>query len=230
MTPTIAAQYYVFFGLSALIFLFTIIADRLDRLAFQKYFGKIPPVLGVLIAFILGLVLFTLIFLDGRFAFYRIGNYRGILLALGLAVPFAAVIILIDRKAPFPVDLNVPFPGSIFFYPAIGYVVEIIFHLLPFCLLYFLLGAWLGETSQARVIWVSILVVALIEPVFQVIFTAGRNTNWVVAYVGLHLFMFNLVQLLLFKRYDFISMYAFRLSYYLIWHILWGYFRLSLLF
>ena len=37
-------------------------------------------------------------------------------------------------------------------------------------------------------------------------------------------------ELLIFKRYDFIAMYAFRLVYYLIWHIVWGYARLRSLF
>jgi hypothetical protein len=31
-------------------------------------------------------------------------------------------------------------------------------------------------------------------------------------------------------RYGFLSMYAFRLVYYLHWHIVWGYLRLQLLF
>jgi hypothetical protein len=51
-----------------------------------------------------------------------------------------------------------------------------------------------------------------------------------VAYVGLHIFLIGLVQLLLFTRYDFITMYTFRLSYYAIWHILWGHLRLNLIF
>ena len=39
-----------------------------------------------------------------------------------------------------------------------------------------------------------------------------------------------LAQLLIFKKYDFNSMYAFRLVYYLFWHIGWGHLRLRLLF
>ena len=34
----------------------------------------------------------------------------------------------------------------------------------------------------------------------------------------------------LFQRYDFMAMHAFRLVYYLTWHIVWGYARLKLLF
>lgn len=37
-------------------------------------------------------------------------------------------------------------------------------------------------------------------------------------------------RLALFKRYDFVTMYTFRLVYYLLWHIVWGVIRLRLLF
>ena len=50
-----------------------------------------------------------------------------------------------------------------------------------------------------------------------------------VLYVSLHIFLINLIQLWLFKRYDFVSMYTFRLVYYLIWHIGWGWVRLEVL-
>jgi hypothetical protein len=40
----------------------------------------------------------------------------------------------------------------------------------------------------------------------------------------------NLVQLTLFRRYDFLTMYAFRLVYYLVWHVAWGHLRLQVLF
>jgi hypothetical protein len=48
--------------------------------------------------------------------------------------------------------------------------------------------------------------------------------------VGVHIYVFNALQLYVFKRYDFLSMYAFRLVYYLHWHVVWGYMRLQLLF
>ena len=223
-------QYSIFLSLSVVIFILTAITYISNRASFTRYFGRINPLLAVFIVFIIGLILFTYLLYDGQFAVYRPGNYRGLLLALLLALPFGAVIVLVDRASPFPIDTNVLYPDSLAFYPVMGYVVEILFHILPFCLVYFGLGALLGDVSNARIIWISILVAALIEPIFQVAFMVGRDPVWKVAYVGLHIFLFGLVQLLLFKRYDFITMYTFRLSYYLIWHILWGHLRLSLLF
>lgn len=223
-------QYLLFLSLSGIVLILTGIAYSASSTSFQKYFGRIYPLAVVFVVFILGLILFAFLLLDGQFAIYRGGNFKGIVVAVGLAVPLAAIIILVDRRSPFPVDMNVAYPASLFFYPAIGYVVELLFHILPFCLLYFILGFLTGESGNTRIIWASILTVALIEPIFQVVFTAGGNTNWVVAYVGLHLFLFNFIQLLLFRRYDFITMYSFRLSYYFLWHIIWGHLRLKLLF
>ena len=48
--------------------------------------------------------------------------------------------------------------------------------------------------------------------------------------MGLHLFVFGMIQLSLFKRYGFVAMYTCRLAYYAVWHIIWGYLRLQLLF
>jgi hypothetical protein len=48
--------------------------------------------------------------------------------------------------------------------------------------------------------------------------------------VGVHVLVFNLLSLWFFRRYDFLSVYVFRVSYYGFWHILWGQLRLELLF
>ena len=138
--------------------------------------------------------------------------------------------ILVDRLSPFPKHINIAFPISLSFYPVMAFVVEILFHLLPIGLLLFLFLGTVETASLDRVIRIIFLIAALIEPVFQVVLGKGQNNSLVLAYLGVHLFMFNYVQLLLFRRYDFISMYSFRISYYVLWHIVWGHFRLKLLF
>ena len=223
-------QYIVYLSLSAIVFILTIITYFSNSASFRRFFGRINPLLVVFVVFVLGLILFSYLLYDGQFAVYRTGNFKGLLLALVLPVPFAVVVILVDRLSPFPMNMNIPYPDSLAFYPVMGYVAEIIFHVLPFCLVYFSLGTLLGEANQARIILISILVAALIEPIFQVAFMVGQDPIWKMAYVGLHLFLFSFVQLLLFKRYDFITMYTFRLSYYALWHVLWGHLRLNLLF
>jgi len=223
-------QYGVFIGLSLIVFVLTGMIYQSSRSSFQRFFGSLNPLLAVLIVIILGLSLLSFLLYKTQLAIYSQSDVKGRLLAAGLALLFAVVMILVDRAVVFPADLNVPFPHSLAFYPVMGYVAEIIFHVLPLVLLYFFLNALLGEMSPARLLWVSILIVALIEPIFQIRPFAGQYSNWTVASVGLHIFLLNLVQLLIFRRYDFVTMYSFRLVYYLLWHILWGHLRLSLLF
>ena len=139
---------------------------------------------------------------------------------------------LADTKIVFPEDTNIKFPESIMFYPAIGFFVEILFHVLPLTLSVIIMKVILKNQSLDNIIWISIFIVAIIEPVYQSMHMAnsGRFALWAVIFVGMHIFLINTFQLALFKKYDFISMYTFRLVYYLFWHIVWGHFRLQLLF
>ena len=87
------------------------------------------------------------------------------------------------------------------------------------------------KLSFDEVIWPCILVVALLEPIFQTALGFSRPYPiWVTICVFANIFLINVFHLLIFKRYDFVSMYSFRLVYYLIWHIVWGQVRLNLLF
>ena len=110
------------------------------------------------------------------------------------------------------------------FYPAMAYVVDVIFHALPLALLLALLGRSTKKANTAIVIWLCIVFVSSLEPVL-VHMRMGAS-----AYVGAFVFVFTLVELYLLRRYDFISMYAFRLVFYMWWHITWGYLRLRWLF
>lgn len=149
------------------------------------------------------------------------------------ALLFVSITILVDTNAPFSANLNIPFPESLLFYPAIGFFVEIIFHVFPLTVLLIVVTAIFKNTNNKRNLLIGILVVALAEPIYQVMqmkSAANPFPLWAIAVVGLNLFLFDLTQLLIFKRYDFMAMYAFRLVYYLTWHIAWGYARLKLLF
>jgi hypothetical protein len=61
-------------------------------------------------------------------------------------------------------------------------------------------------------------------------FAGGSHPLWASAFVGAHVWLINIAQLLVFRRYGFVPMYSLRLAYYLIWHIIWGHARLRLMF
>jgi hypothetical protein len=148
-----------------------------------------------------------------------------------LAVAFGAIAIAVDAVHPFPQDMNIPWPVSLAFYPVIGFIVEIFMHVAPLAIL--LLGVRLvtGRPASNAAIILAIIAVALIEPAYQAVASLNADSSTsVAAFVAVHVFLIDLAGLWLFRRYDFMTMYVFRLAYYAIWHVAWGYFRLATLF
>jgi len=156
---------------------------------------------------------------------------EGLRVAAAVAGVLTIPVIFVDVLGGFPQGINVRLPGALAFYPVIALVAEMVFHVLPLAVLLAALGPLLRpRVGEARTVWVAMLLVSAIEPVFQVMAARGESPTWAVAYVGLHLTAFNLLALTIFRRYDFLTLCAFRVVYYLGWHILWGWARLRLLF
>lgn len=226
------SQFQVFIGLSLGAASFIMVLTQARSVSFQKFFGNIHPMIVILTVIMLGGASLRYLESTGRFSIYGGGSLRSLLASSTPAVLMAAVIILVDLVAVLPEDINVLLPESLFFYPAIGYVAEIVFHVLPLSLLLFTLPQISESLSINRVLLPCIVAVSLLEPAFQLWLGGfGDNPLWVNAYSnGIHVLIFNLLQLKLFANRDFASMYTFRIVYYLLWHIAWGYIRLGLLF
>jgi hypothetical protein len=225
-------QYQVYFGLSIGVVGLTGIGYFSNNHLFQQYIGRINPLIASFLITFLGVILLSFLLSRGWFAIFKRENLKGLFRRSGLAALFVLITILVDLKIVYPADLNILFPESLLFYPAMGFYVEILFHVLPLSILIISLTSIFKNISYRKIIWICILTVSLLEPTFQTILQGSSNQYplWAVAIFWLNLFLFNLSQLLIFKRYDFISMYSFRLVYYIIWHIVWGYIRLKLLF
>jgi len=225
-------QYLVLGLLSLGVIGFTAIASLFPGTPFQRYFRGIHPVLAVASVIVLGIA--SLVFLRSRgwFAILAMDrSRRGIAVAATIATVFAVTIVPIDLVTRFPRNLNVPPPQSLFFYPAIGYVVEVAFHAVPLALLLGLVGPLWKKRNTAALVWPCLLFASVLEPLLQVrLGSTGTPFAWAEGYVALHVFAFNLLQLHVFRRFDFVSMYAFRLVYYVYWHIIWGYLRLRWLY
>ena len=203
-------------------------------LGFRRFLGGLNPLIGVCLAFILGLFLLSGLLSRGWFSIYKSENLGGLFFSSSLAANFALVIILLEsaRVVAFPADLNIPFPGSLLFYPVIGFVVEIIFHVLPLSLVLLFLPSVSKRLTYRTIIWPCFLLISLLEPMIQIILGfSAQYPLWTNLYGNfIHVYLINLCQLVIFKRYDFISMYSFRLVYYILWHIVWGHLRPNLLF
>jgi hypothetical protein len=198
--------------------------------SFQRYFGSANPVLTVLLVTAAAWIALGLLRARGWFAIYaRENGLKGEAFSAVGATLLAAAAITVDLMAPFPRDLNVPPPESLLFYPAIAFVAETVFHAVPLAVLLFFVGPLSKAVHGAKLVWCCIVLISFFEPVFQLVF-GGMPSSWAEWYVGPHVFAINLLQLYVFRRYDFVSMYSFRLFYYILWHIVWGYARLQMLF
>jgi hypothetical protein len=116
------------------------------------------------------------------------------------------------------------------FYPVMGYVAETVFHLLPLSLLLIAVPLTVRHINRETLLQLCLVLVSFLASVPARLDAFLERRAWADAYVWLHVWLFNALQLHAFKRYGFLSMYAFRLVYYLHWHIVWGYLRLQLLF
>lgn len=155
-------------------------------------------------------------------------SWRSVWIALGLGGSLTLPVIIVDVVGGFPAELNVRFPQSLLFYPALALVAESVLHLVPLALLASIWRATHFKLRTAR--WSAIGTVALLEPMLQVAFFAGQSSWKVTGFLGLYVLAFNLLSLELFRRSGFVALYALRLGYYLVWHIAWGHVRLPLLF
>lgn len=220
--------YLVLLAISVAVYAMVVVLTLGPRQDFARFIGRTNPLIVFAGIIILAFVFLSL--LNGAgFAIYSPGALKKALPYLALTLLFGLVIILIDTRIRFAADTNIPWPQSVLFYPAIGLLAEFVFHLLPLTVMFLVFKKFFGNTSA---IWAILALVALVEPVYQAYFMAasGDFAPWAVVVVGVHIFLISLVQLTLFRRYDFVSMYAFRLVYYLIWHIAWGHLRLALFF
>ena len=198
---------------------------------FQPFFGSIDPLSAVVVISVVGVASLGFLQSRGWFEVFTMrGTLRGLAVSAIIATLFGIEVVIAETTNIFrlPADMNVPPPWSLLFYPVIGYVVEIVFHVLPLAMSLAVLRPLFKKLNMPGLIWLCILVVSLLEPIFQV--GSGQPLSFAQAYIGLHIFAINFLQLYVFRRYDFVSMYSFRLVYYLYWHILWGALRLQWLF
>jgi len=218
-------------GLVALAAVLSAAAQRQDGGAFRRLLGAVPPAELVAGLGLVALGLLATPFARRWFPVHGAETARGVRRACGAALAFGAVVISADLLVVFPADLNVPFPGSLLFYPAVAFLAEALFHVVPLLLVTLLLVRLRGEPVPVRWMSRAVFLLALLEPAFQALSSAATGSGSVGAaiFVAIHVYLINVVQLGLFRRFDFISMLAFRLLYYAIWHVAWGHFRLQLL-
>ena len=205
------------------------VSVMLHSSVFGRFLGPLHPALAVGIAAFLALP--ALAFLIRRHSYRTLGPgaaRRGVASAAAFAAIFAVGAIAADLVLRYPETINVPLPQAFLVYPVMALIVELLFHVALLGLVLLLLRPLAAKAGERRVMWTAIALVALAEPILQVVL-AG-TLSWTELYTAISVFLFGIVQLTLFRRYGVLSMLAMRLFYYLLWHIAWGHLRLDLLF
>lgn len=204
--------------------IFTCISIYLEEGVFEKFLGDLQPVPVLLPVGFAGFAGLQYTARNTGIQPLDIHIGREIRYPVLAALGFGMAIIVIDLLASLPPDINIAFPASLFFYPAIGLIAELFFHVLPIALFVFIFNTFrLFPEAKKRLI-AALLLTAFIEPLYQVNFM--HQPAGITIIIGLHILLINLVQMWVFRRSGLYSMYLLRISYYLIWHIGWGWLRL----
>lgn len=118
-------------------------------------------------------------------------------------------------------SINVAFPGSILFYSAGAIIIEssyrLIFIVPPLWLISTVLLRRRGHTA---VFWVLALLIAMIEPMDQMSFVAADRQMMLIS--GTFTYALNVFEAYLLWRQGFLAPLAFRVAFYMVWHVAGG--------
>ena len=141
---------------------------------------------------------------------------------LGLLVAVVEIIISLEQK--LPKDIHVPFPYSIPVYLTGGIFLEMLYHFIPIILLTWLVSdILLKKKWQSQVFWIFAILLSLWEPTMQIIGMLNMEMITSLLFsIMLFIFIFvaNMVPLALFRKYGFLAPVVFRISDYLLWHVI----------
>jgi len=212
-------------GVCALVLGAVALLDHLEPGLFAAYVGTLPAVPAAFAVCSLGGLAFRhLSERSGYHLFDATISIRARALAMLWTLPFMVAVALADIGLGFPDGIHVAPPVGLLFYPVMGLLAQLALHVVPFVLLLGLLRrAWRSGAAEHHT-WVAMVIVSGIECLLQS--SGGRATGAALTtFVVVHLMVFGIAELTLFRRLDYLTMYAFRLTYYGFWHVAWGMLR-----
>jgi hypothetical protein len=118
-------------------------------------------------------------------------------------------------------SIHIAFPASLYVYTAGAIAVECLYRFIPVAFLYALIArVTLGGRGEAFVFWTLGVLSSLLEPLSQTPL-AGSEPNLVWALFAL-IFIFNLSEIALWRRYGWVAPLVARLVFYYVWHVALG--------
>ena len=185
-------QFLIFLYLSLGVAAFTLILSYIDYYTFSRFLGNIDPLLAILITILTGFSVLKFLLSKTQFAIYKKHNFKTYFIVTSIVIVFGIEVIASDIwLVDYSPEINITFPKSILFYLSMGYIVEVFFHLLPISLIIIILTSF-RKFSINRIVWISIITVSIIEPLFQIWFTDHSLTTTI--YTGIDVYLFSLAQ------------------------------------
>ncbi len=121
-------------------------------------------------------------------------------------------------------SIHIAWPQSLLIYPGGAVIVNIIYYLVPIPLLVWLVTRWIRSPAQFNaVFWTVGALAALVEPVTQGMGNGLSTSPGTVLVFGVQDYVANILQVWAFKRAGFGASVVFRVAFYLVWHVLYGF-------
>jgi hypothetical protein len=226
-----------FWGLAAAATTGAAVIEATGGDATRRFLGPVSPLVAVAAATATGSIAIEVLSRRGWCPPEdRLDRRAGVRLAAGAAA-LAGAAIAFDLVVPFDRDMNVAWPTSLVAYPTIAFLAEVGLHLLPLVVV----GAVADRLADRRprpdgrgpssgVVAAAFTAVALVEAAGQAAAALGGPHPRAALFVGPHLLAIGLVELAAFRRAGFAALATFRVTYYLVWHVVWGGLRIDVLF
>jgi hypothetical protein len=156
----------------------------------------------------------------------KISQRQRFLIPTVIGLVYGLITVIEDLRSPSPVHLKLPLSIPFYAYGAI--LLEIMLRLFAITFLVWLFSnVLLRGRWQTQVFWIAAIIAALYEPLpFIKADLAGVSglgvATVLLAWTIQPLFLANVITGWLFRKYGFLAALVMRLSFYLVWHIIYG--------
>jgi hypothetical protein len=155
-----------------------------------------------------------------------VSNRQRFLIPTAIGLVYGVIRVIQDLPSPAPVHLQLPLSVPFYAYGAL--LLEIMLRLFAIPLLVWLFSnVILGGRWQTQVFWIAAIIAALYEPLpfmrEQLSGVSGLAVPIILIKWAIEpLLLANVVSGWLFRKYGFLAALVMRLSFYLVWHIIYG--------
>jgi hypothetical protein len=156
----------------------------------------------------------------------KVSNRQRFLIPAAIGLVYGAITVIEDLRNPSPVHLKLPLSIPFYTYGAILLEIMLRLFAIPF-LVWLVSNVILRGRWRTQVFWIAAIVAALYEPLpFMKAELSGVSDLAVpiilIQWAIQPLFLANVVSGWLFRKYGFLAPLVMRLSFYLVWHIIYG--------